>query len=264
MGAVYKAERADGELSQTVAIKVIERGWLNPRSLDRFRQERQILAGLVHPNIARLIDGGTRADGVPYLVMEYVDGLPLDQFCEQKKLKIAERLRLLLPLCDAVDSAHQQLIVHRDLKPSNVLVDAAGEPKLLDFGIAKAIDHSSGAETQTITLTPDFASPEQARGEPATTATDIYGLGAVLYFLLTGRAPHTAGNLSAGELQRLISETPPPKPSTVDPALRGDIENIVLKALHPEPARRYRSAREMGEDIERYLATVRFWRRRIA
>ncbi len=254
MGAVYKAERADGELSQTVAIKVIERGWLNPRSLDRFRQERQILAGLVHPNIARLIDGGTRSDGVPYLVMEYVDGLPLDQFCDQKELKIAERLRLYLPLCDAVDSAHQQLIVHRDLKPSNVLVDASGEPKLLDFGIAKAIDQGAGAETQTITLTPNFASPEQARGEQATTATDIYGLGGVLYFLLTGRAPHAAENLSATELQRLIAETPPVRPSSIDPALRGDLENILLKALHPEPARRYHSAREMGEDILRYLA----------
>src|SRR5581483_12003159 len=157
MGAVYRAERDDGEISQTVAIKVIERGWLNPRALERFRQERQILAGLMHPNIARLIDGGTREDGVPYLVMEYVEGLPIDAFCEQRNLKIADRLRLFLPLCDAVDSAHQKLIIHRDLKPSNVLVTAAGEPKLLDFGIAKALDATEASETQTIVLTPDFA-----------------------------------------------------------------------------------------------------------
>jgi tetratricopeptide (TPR) repeat protein len=253
MGAVYKAERADGELAQIVAIKVIERGWLNPRALDRFRRERQILAGLAHPNIARLIDGGTRPDGVPYLVMEFVEGLPLDRYCEQKKLKTPERLALFLPLCDAIDAAHQQLIVHRDLKPSNVLVDAAGDPKLLDFGIAEAIGQAGGATTQTIMLTPDYASPEQARGEPATTAADIYGLGAVLYFLLTGRAPHTAGNLSAGELQRLIAETPPPRPGSLNPELRGDLENILLKALHQDPARRYRTARDMGDDVRRYL-----------
>ena len=206
MGAVYKAERVDGELSQTVAIKVIERAWLNPRALDRFRKERQILAGLGHPNIARLIDGGTRPDGVPYLVMEFVEGPRIDQFCAREKLGIPERLRLFLPLCDAVDSAHRQLIVHRDLKPSNVLMNAAGAPKLLDFGIAEALGASEGSMTQTIMLTPDFASPEQARGEPATMATDVYGLGGVLYFLLTGRPPHAAANGSAAEVRHTILE----------------------------------------------------------
>ncbi len=242
MGAVYKAERDDGEIVQTVAIKVIERGWLSPGALERFRQERQFLARLVHPNIARLIDGGTREDGVPYLVMEYVDGLPLDKFCAQRKLAIADRLRLILPLCAAVDSAHQQLIVHRDLKPSNVLVTAAGEPKLLDFGIAKAIDSAASGATQTIVLTPDFASPEQARGEQPTTATDVYGLGAVLYFLLTQSAPRRAGRDARIAL-----------PSSFNPELKGDLENILLKALHDEPQRRYHSARELGEDVERYL-----------
>jgi tetratricopeptide (TPR) repeat protein len=252
MGAVYKATRADGELSQIVAIKVIERGWLNPRSIDRFRRERQILAALEHPNVARLIDGGTRADGVPYLVMEFVDGLPIDRFCEQNKLNLPERLALFLPLCDAIDAAHRQLIVHRDLKPSNVIVDRAGVPKLLDFGIAKILDDTPGAMTQTITLTPDFASPEQARGELVTTATDIYGLGALLYFLLTGRAPRHI-DASASEIPRLISETAPPAPRSLNPALAADVENILLRALHPEPARRYRSAMDLASDIRRYL-----------
>jgi eukaryotic-like serine/threonine-protein kinase len=253
MGAVYKAERADGELSQIVAIKVIERGWLNPRAIERFRRERQILAGLDHPNIARLIDGGTRDDGVPYLVMEFVDGIRIDDFCNRKNLKLADRLALFLPICDAIDAAHQQLIVHRDLKPSNVIVDLTGAPKLLDFGIAKVLGAAPGEMTQTVMLTPDFASPEQARGESVTTATDIYGLGAVLYLLLTGRAPrHIDGH--ASEIRRQVSETPLAQPSTFNPELAGDIENILLQAMHSEPARRYRTARDMGDDIRRYLA----------
>jgi eukaryotic-like serine/threonine-protein kinase len=255
MGAVFKAERVDGELAQIVAIKVVERGWLAPRALERFRQERQFLAGLVHPNIARLIDGGTRDDGVPYLVMEYVEGASLDQYCEQRQLPVPDRLRLFLPLCDAVEYAHQKLIIHRDLKPSNVLISAAGEPKLLDFGVAKALDPADGAKTQTLVLTPDFASPEQARGEEITTATDVYGLGAVLYFLLTGRAPHAVKDMSAAELQKTISETAPELPSQIRPELKGDLENIILKALHVEPHRRYRSAHQLAEDVERYLSS---------
>jgi len=254
MGTVFRAERVDGELAQTVAIKLVERGWLDPRALERFRQERQILAGLVHPNIARLLDGGTRSDGVAYLVMEFVDGLSLDSYCDQLALSILDRLRLFLPLCEAVDYAHQKLIVHRDLKPSNVLVASDGQPKLLDFGIAKALDATASGEMRTLVLTPGFASPEQARGEEATTAADVYGLGSVLYFLLTGRPPHAVEGLSPAELQRAICEVPPERPSALRPELKGDLENILLKALHADPQRRYRSARELLEDIENYLS----------
>jgi hypothetical protein len=253
MGVVFKAERVDGELSQVVAVKIVERGWLAPQALERFRQERQILAGLVHPNIAQLLDGGTREDGLPYLVMEYVDGQGLDQYCAQHRLGIAERLRVFLPLCDAVEYAHHKLVVHRDLKPSNVLVTAEGAPKLLDFGVAKAMDSGGGSRTQTLVLTPDFASPEQVRGEAVTTATDVYGLGAVLYHLATGQAPHPVLDLSPRELERAICEIGPTRPSLHRADLKGDLENILLRALHPEPADRYASARELAEDIERYL-----------
>lgn len=254
MGSVFRAERVDGELTQTVAIKVLERGWLDPRALDRFRQERQILAGLVHPNVARLLDGGTRSDGTAYLVMEFVDGLALDKYCNRLHLEVDDRVRLFLPLCDAVDYAHQKLIVHRDLKPSNVLVTADGQPKLLDFGIAKVLDETSAGATRTLVLTPDFASPEQAQGGEVTTATDVYGLGAVLYFLLTSRAPHSVEGVSAGELQRAICEVAPERPSALNPQLAGDLENILLKALHIDPRRRYGSVRELSEDLDNYLA----------
>lgn len=250
MGSVFRAERIDGEISQTVAIKILDRVFGQHSSVIRFARERQILARLDHPNIARLLDGGTRDDGVAYLVMELVDGMPVDRFCEA--LSIEEKLRLFLPLCEAVDYAHQQLIVHRDLKPSNVLVTRAGVPKLLDFGIAKALD-APAAGTLTIALTPEFGSPEQIRGEEATTRTDVYGLGAVLYFLLTKRAPHEFKNLSPEELRRAICDESPATPSSLRPDLKGDLENVLLKALHPDPARRYASAREFAEDLERYL-----------
>jgi eukaryotic-like serine/threonine-protein kinase len=253
MGAVFKAERVDGELSQIVAIKIVERGWLDPRAYERFRQERQILAGLEHPNIAPLLDGGTREDGLPYLVMEYVDGLRLDQYCAQHGLGITERLRVFLPLCDAVEYAHRKLIVHRDLKPSNVLVTTGGVPKLLDFGVAKAVDPGASGRTQTLVLTPDFSSPEQARGDEVTTATDVYGLGAVLYHLLTGRPPNPVEGLSPRELEHAICEVGPSRPSLHHPDLKGDLENILLKALRLDPAARYASARELAEDIERFL-----------
>jgi len=254
MGVVFKAVRVDGELSQTVAIKVVRHGWLDPRALDRFRNERQVLAGLTHSSIARLLDGGTRADGVAYLVMEYVDGMPVDRYCEEHEVTIPDRLRLFLPLCEAVDYAHRKLIVHRDLKPSNVLVTPSGELKLLDFGIAKTLDETGGFDTRTLALTPDFASPEQARGDEITTVTDIYGLGGLLYFLLTGRAPHTVPGRSAAEIQRVICGGPPQKPGDLRPELRGDIENILMKALHVDPSRRYHSARELADEIERYLS----------
>ena len=253
MGAVFKAERADGELRQVVAIKIVERGWLDAQAFERFRQERQILSGLVHPNIAQLLDGGTREDGIPYLVMEYVEGLRLDQYCAQHQLGIAERLRVFLPLCGAVEFAHHKLVVHRDLKPSNVVVTPEGAPKLLDFGVAKAIDPGAGSLTQTLVLTPDFASPEQVLGREITTATDVYGLGAVLYHLLTDQPPHPIKDLSPREMERAICEVGPARPSSVRAELKGDLENILLKALEPEPARRYGSARELAEDIEGYL-----------
>jgi len=252
MGAVFLAERSDGELAQTVAIKVIERGWLSRRALERFRIERQMLAGLTHPGIARLIDGGTREDGVPYLVMEYVDGQPIDRYCAERKLGVRERLQLFLPLCDAVDYAHRKLIVHRDLKPSNVLVSAAGNAKLLDFGVAKTLE-SGGGQTQTMMFTPDFASPEQARGEDAGTSTDIYGLGGVLYYLLTGQTPHKTEGLSPTAIQRAICEQEPRRPSTWNPELKGDLDNILLKALHVDSQRRYGSVREFAADIENFL-----------
>ncbi len=253
MGAVFRAERIDGENSQTVAIKILDRVFGQHNAVVRFARERQILARLDHPSIARLLDGGTRADGVAYLVMELVDGMPIDRFCEEHSLSIEDKLSLFLPLCQAVDYAHQQLIVHRDLKPSNVLVTKAGIPKLLDFGIAKALD-APAAGTMTIALTPEFGSPEQIRGEGATTRTDVYGLGAILYFLLTQRPPHEFKNLSPEELRRAICDDSPRTPSSLRPDLKGDLENVLLKALHADPARRYASARELAEDLERYLA----------
>jgi tRNA A-37 threonylcarbamoyl transferase component Bud32 len=253
MGAVFKAERTDGELQQVAAIKIAERFLVDPHSSERFRRERQILAGLTHPNIARLLDGGTREDGVPYLVMEYVEGERLDQYCDARHLSMAERLHVFLPLCDAVEFAHRNLVVHRDLKPSNVLVTGAGEPKLLDFGIAKALDSSEGAATQTLLLTPDFASPEQARGEALTTATDVYGLGAVLYHLLTGRAPHSTGGCASFQIAQAVAETEVVGPAVHRPELQGDLENILMKALHRDPARRYGSAAALAEDIDRFL-----------
>jgi RNA polymerase sigma factor (TIGR02999 family) len=253
MGVVFRAERVDGELRQTVAIKVVRHHWFDPRVIDRFRNERQMFAGLVHGNIARLLDGGTRDDGVAWLAMEYVDGVPLDRYCEQRGLGIPDRIRLFLPLCEAVEYAHQKLIVHRDLKPSNVLVTPEGEPKLLDFGIAKALDAAPGGQTRPLSLTPEFASPEQARGDDATSLTDVYGLGGVVYFLLTGRPTHDVAGLSTSQLQRVICETPPDPPSQIRPELKGDLENILLKAFHSEPARRYPSVRQLREDLIRFL-----------
>jgi len=233
MGVVFEADRVDGELLQSVAIKVVRNAWLDPRSLERFRNERQTLAALVHPNIARLLDGGTRPDGVAYLVMELVDGIPIDRYCHQHHLSIPDRIRLLLPICDAIDTAHRKLVVHRDLKPSNILVTPRGEPKLLDFGISTTLDSGGEKGTRTLAFTPYFASPEQIRGEEITTGFDVYGLGAVLYLLLTHKAPGQA-----------------PEPQ---PMLAGDLKNILLTALHADPARRYRSARDLADDLERYL-----------
>jgi serine/threonine protein kinase len=254
MGAVYRAERVDGEVCQTVAIKILDRGWLDPKAVGRFRRERQILSGLAHPNIARLLDTGTRDDGRPYLVMELIDGAPIDQYCRRHNLSVRDRLRLFLPVCQAVAYAHSKLVIHRDLKPSNILVTAQGEPKLLDFGIARVLDEDAASSTNTFSFTPLYACPDLARGEPPSTAMDVYGLGAVLYFLLTGVAPHRVEGLTPLELVRHLSETQPPPAATIRPELKGDIENILGKAMHIEPERRYRSAHEVAADIENYLA----------
>ena len=266
MGAVYLARRADEQFQKEVAIKILKRGTDTDEVLRRFQAEREILARLEHPNIARLLDAGTTADGLPYFVMEYVAGQPITDFCAEKRLSIEEKLRLFLKVCLAVQFAHQNLIVHRDLKPGNILVTADSEPKLLDFGIAKllatdesAVFTATAADQQR--LTPGYASPEQVRGEPITTVSDVYSLGALLYELLTGQTAHRFATVrpSPTELLRVIGEDTPVRPSAAseDPGvarrLRGDLDRIVLQALRKEPQRRYPGVNAFAEDIRRYL-----------
>jgi serine/threonine protein kinase/tetratricopeptide (TPR) repeat protein len=264
MGAVYLAERADQQFQMQVAIKLIKRGMDTDSVLRRFQHERQILASLEHPNIARLLDGGSTEDGVPYFVMEYIKGHRIDRYAQEHQLAISERLELFRQVCGAVSYAHQHLVVHRDLKPSNILVTPDGIPKLLDFGIAKIIQPDGSTETlATMTavpiMTPEYASPEQIEGAPATTLSDVYSLGAVLYELLTGRPPYRLQNHSPHEIARVISTAQVAKPSTVvtrsDDArrLRGDLDNIVRMAMRRETARRYRSVEQFSEDIRRHL-----------
>jgi eukaryotic-like serine/threonine-protein kinase len=255
MGAVYLAKRTDGSFEQTVAIKVIQSP--NPMSplLARFQQERQILARLNHPNIARLLDGGETPAGLPYFVMEYVPGQEIDAYCGKRALDLRARLRLFLHVSAAVQYAHENLVVHRDLKPGNILVGDDGEPKLLDFGIAKVLDPLSGPTAltsipiSTRVLTPEYASPEQVRGDAITTAADIYSLGAVLYRLLTGRPPHVVEHLSPLGAARRISEQDAPVATNVPT----DVGAILQKALHTDPRHRYRSADEFSTDIQRFL-----------
>ncbi|GMU66187.1 MAG: hypothetical protein AMXMBFR36_24610 [Acidobacteriota bacterium] len=276
MGSVWLAERADGEYRQRVAIKLVLGG---PGALHhllaRFRTERQILASLDHPYVARLLDGGTTADGIPFLVMEHVEGERIDDYCERLALGTEARLRLFLKVCEAVSAAHQRLVVHRDLKPANILVTAAGDPKLLDFGIAKLLEPGAAgvtvAETATgvSPLTPRYASPEQVRGEPITTASDVYSLGVVLYELLAGRSPYREESLAPHRLPRAICEEEPTPPSTrprddgsatpQPPAARAqlridrDLDAVVLKALRKEGAARYASVEAFADDVDRYL-----------
>jgi eukaryotic-like serine/threonine-protein kinase len=250
MGSVYLAERADGEVEQRVAIKLLRYGSDEPAFRDRFLRERQILATLNHPTIARLLDAGHTDDGHPYLAMEYIDGDPIDVYAEQ--LDQRAKLELFRQVCDAVSYAHRNLIVHRDLKPSNILVDREGRPKLLDFGIAKILDADQNPErTATVfqALTPQYASPEQARGETITTATDVYSLGVVLYQLLTGRMPYEFPVVTTVAIARTICEAEP-----APPHLSKDLDNILLMALRKEPARRYVSVQHFADDISRALS----------
>jgi serine/threonine-protein kinase len=281
MGAVYLAERADGGFEQQVAVKVIRRGMDSQEILRRFLFERQILARLRHPHIARLLDGGVTTAQQPYFAMEYVDGLPITEYCDANRLTVAERVRLFLAVCDAVGYAHRNLVVHRDLKPSNILVTADGRPILLDFGIAKVLGPAE-ADAATLTsagmrmLTPEYAAPEQVTGEAITTATDVYALGSVLYELVSGHRPHRFARISPLEVERVICREQPEAPSVVatrdspatdeisrtrstDPghlrrSLSGDLDTVILRAMHKEPERRYSSAEAFAEDLDRHLA----------
>ena len=266
MGDVYRAERADGAYRQTVALKVLRPGYRTNEMVRRFRVERQALARLVHPGIATILDGGALDDGRPYIVLEFVQGVPVTTYCAQQALSLKERLALFLRIVSAVQFAHGRLVVHRDLKPSNILVQPDGAPRLLDFGIAKLLDLDEDASLATATtpevrlLTPEYAAPEQIRGEAPSTATDVYALGVLLFEMLTGAKPFPAAGRTVAALERAILETAPPAPSSVADAvipvrrLRGDLDRIVLMALRKEPERRYVSAGQFGDDIERYLA----------
>jgi serine/threonine protein kinase len=277
MGEVWKAERADDSFDQFVAVKILRQGVVSAGMHRRFLVERQILARLHHPAIARLLDGGVAPDGRPYFVMELVQGLPLHEHARSKKLGIDDRLRLFTTGCEAVEAAHRQLVVHRDLKPSNILVSEAGEVKLLDFGIAKVLEPDLFTEAEGATrldgraLTPEYAAPEQILGEPVTTATDVYGLGLVLYELLVGKRPFRRDG-SLGEMVEALDSEEPDRPSTVvvhgessevvapterkrwARRLRGDLDTIVLRALAREPERRYPSVAALRDDVRRFLA----------
>jgi serine/threonine protein kinase len=297
MGTVFLARRADEQYEKHVAIKLIKRGMDTKSVLRHFRNERQILAGFDHPNIARLFDGGTAENGLPYFVMEYIEGLPIDEYCDAHALSITERLRLFREVCAAVSYAHRHLVIHRDIKRSNILITAEGVPKLLDFGIAKVLQQGDvGAQPlATVTglrpMTPEYASPEQVRGQPVTTVSDVYSLGVVLYELLTGQLPYHFTSQSPYDIARAIGETEPKKPSTIigrsrdrktDGAttaptgrtsefasrtresslerlrrrLRGDLDNIVLMALRKKPERRYQSVEQFSEDLRRHLEAL--------
>ena len=266
MGAVYFAVRVDEQYVQAVAMKFIARGMDSPDAIARFRVERQVLAALQHPNIAMLLDGGADPEGRPYIVMEYIEGKPLLEYCRENDLPVERRLQLFCDLCSAVHHAHQMLVIHRDIKPGNVLVTADGIPKLLDFGIAKMLTPElvPGEEAVTLTvarrLTPRYASPEQIMGAQVTTATDVYSLGVLLYELLTYASPYRTTTASEAEIERAVCEQEPTRLSKapqVDPRVRkqlsGDLENIVAMALRKDVQRRYSSAQQLAEDVGRYL-----------
>ena len=285
MGKVFLAARSDDEFRKTVAVKLVNPFWSDDEMAQRFRRERQILAKLEHPNIARLLDGGTTQDKVSFLVMEYVEGRPITEYCKEKCKTKNQRLKIFLKVCEAVNFAHQNLIIHRDLKPNNILVTADGTVKLLDFGVAKLLqpdllDVSSNFTLGTNVLTPNYASPEQLKGETITTASDVYSLGVLLYELLSGNRPYDLKDKSLPEMLRIISEQVPPKPSETEVqireqmaspalstsglhsrtgtrrALRGDLDNICLKALAKERSERYQTVGELSADINRHLGTL--------
>src|SRR6267378_431513 len=293
MGEVYRAVRADDEYRKEVAVKLVRSDQDSNFVLNRFKNERQILAGLDHSNIARLLDGGTTEGGVPYFVMELIEGQRIDEYCNVRGLATTGRLELFLGVCSAVQYAHQRLIIHRDIKPGNILVTAEGVPKLLDFGIAKILDTEAvaGQPEPTLTafraLTPGYASPEQVKNEPITTASDVYSLGVVLYELLTGRVPYPSDSRTPHDLARAVCEFEPERPSTAlrrvvaetktkpaQPAqfpsgspqddsraklskrLSGDLDTIVLMALRKEPSRRYASVEQLADDIRRHLQNL--------
>ena len=265
MGSVYQAVRIDDQYIRSVAIKLIAHGMDSDDALARFRTERQILATLQHPNIAGLLDGGTTADGRPYIVMEYIEGEPILEYCRKRNLSVSERLGLFCALCSAVHHAHQMLVIHRDIKPANVLVTEAGIPKLLDFGIAKlltpelVIGGASTTKTLMRRMTPQYASPEQVRGEGLTTATDIYSLGVLLYEMLTHSSPYRITGQSSVDVERLVCESEPMRLSASAPSdarlrrqLSGDLDNVVAMALRKEPQRRYGSVQQFADDVQRY------------
>lgn len=266
MGTVYRAVREDGAFLQEVALKVVKRGLDAPELIDRFRRERQILALLNHPNIARILDGGSTPDGRPFYAMEFVEGEPVTRYCYSRKLGLTERLKLFRSICDAVAHAHQNLIIHRDLKPANIFVTKTGAVKLLDFGIAKIFFSDMPDLGQTLAvgatlLTPNYAAPEQIRNERITTATDVYALGLILYELLTGKRAQQVANSTPVEIERAVCEGQPARPSAaagsdgVKPvsSLRGDLETILLKAIQKDPERRYATVNQLAEDLDRYL-----------
>ena len=274
MGAVYLTERADAQFEQQAAMKILPFGLDTETARSRFLTERQILAGLTHANIARLIDGGVTEEGTPYFVMEYVDGSPIDRYCDERNLDVNARIRLFLGVLSAVSHAHARLIVHRDIKPSNVLVDERGNVKLLDFGVAKLLRPDGGMPGGGLTvelgmaLTPEYAAPEQLLGQTVTTATDIYALGLMLYELLSGRSPRDADTIDSFAALVEAATQDPPKASTVashaerrgtshhslQKKLRGDLDNILQKALSPDPDERYPTANALAADLKRYLA----------
>ena len=261
-GAVYLAHRADGQFEQTVAIKLIDLPLATELFRERFRQERQILAELQHPYIARLVDGGVTPQGDLYLVMEYVDGIPVHRFCEERRLSGPQRIALFMRVCEAVQFAHQNFVVHRDLKPDNILVAEDGTPRLLDFGTAKLLSPSlAGSDTKLTregyqSFTPQYASPEQVLGNPITTASDTYSLGVLLYLLLTGTVPYERKELTTAEMLRVICEEPPRRPGQEAGSrkrLDADLEAILLMALRKEPQERYLTAEQLASDLRAYL-----------
>jgi tetratricopeptide (TPR) repeat protein/tRNA A-37 threonylcarbamoyl transferase component Bud32 len=250
MSFVYEAMRDDAEFHKRVAIKFVQQGFDDPVAFDRFRSERQILAQLEHPCIARILDGGTTDDGVPYLVMEYVDGVPIDRFVTERQLSRSQRLKLFLQVCEAVAYAHRNSVVHRDLKPANILVTPDGLPKLLDFGIAKLLNRESDAATVRA-LTPEYASPEQVAGQSTSTSTDVYSLGVLLFVLLAGRLPYLVSGSQTAQLVRAICEVEPVwQPMGL---IHGDLRSILAQALRKEADRRYQSVELVAADIRRYM-----------